>query len=203
MNTQKIEVAVSDFLGSKQQCLDESNIIKDQRDNKENLNRDENFDDGDDRALVITTILTEPTQTKLDQYGNGLQVTHSPVSIDSIQVRSNFYSSSPTSSPIIESSISHSMALFPNQNATLTTSSLTPSIDSAATLPESPPPPPPPINSNAITTTPNLQGGRMDALSDLTSKLAEVTKSRDKWKNKFVSLQKQYFDLNNVTMCEL
>ncbi|CAF3295042.1 unnamed protein product [Rotaria sp. Silwood2] len=80
-------------IGSKQQCLDELNIIKGQRNNKENVNLDNTVDDDDDPHLVTTTALTESTQKSV-QYRNAniSEVTDSGISIDNIQIKSNFYS---------------------------------------------------------------------------------------------------------------
>ncbi|CAF4026360.1 unnamed protein product, partial [Rotaria sordida] len=167
-------------LGSKQQYLDELNIIKGQRNNKENVNFDNTVDDDDDDLhLVTTTALTESTQ-KFVQYGNAniSEVTDSDISIDNIQSKSDFYSSSSISSRT-KPSASNSLQLNHNQNTTSTAASLTLTNDITVTSPKSPPLV---INANTSNTTANLQSGRMDPLSDLTRQLNEVTEDRDKWK---------------------
>ncbi|CAF4144782.1 unnamed protein product, partial [Rotaria sordida] len=198
LNDEQSTSACVFYIGSKQQCLDELNIIQDQRNNKENLNFDNTVDDDDDDPqLVITTVLTQSTQKSAQCRNTNIpKVTDSGISIDNTQIESNFYSSSSTSSRT-KPSANNSVQLNHNKNTALAAASLTSTNDITVTSPKSPPPA---INANTSNTTANLQSGRMDPLSDLTRQLNEVTEDRDKWKDKYLALEKKYDELQNISI---
>ncbi|CAF4376161.1 unnamed protein product [Rotaria sp. Silwood2] len=89
------------------------------------------------------------------------------------------------------------MPINHSQDVTVTASSLTSSIDITAAASE---PTPSAINTNSVTTTSSKKQNRMDTLSDLTVQLNEVTEDRDKWRDKYLALEKRHSELSDVSM---
>jgi hypothetical protein len=187
------------FLGSEQECLNELNIINDQRNNKMNSDHDDSFDD---IPLLITTIIPEPTQKEMNQNkkANIPEETDSCFSFDINQDESNTHSSFRTLSPKTKPPLPHLMLTNHSQDVTVAASSSTSSTDITAATSK---PTPSVINKNVVTTTSNKKQNRMDTLSDLTVQLNAVTDERNKWKNKYEALEKQYSSLSNASMCKL
>lgn len=172
-------------------------IIKCQRENEESSHSGGTFDEDDDHPFVIAELIQKPAQHRNTNAPKAL----CDVSIDSVQVESNFYSSSSTSSTIIQSSLVNPMHLNHNQNAALVASSPISTDDITAM-----PPPTPPSSSTSTSsnnTTQSLQRGRADPLSDLTVQLSELKNERDKWKNKYLALEKRYIELQNISISKL
>ncbi|CAF3921770.1 unnamed protein product [Rotaria sp. Silwood1] len=187
------------FLGSQQECLNELNIIKCQRDSKMNSDYDDSLDD---TPLLTTTRVPEPTQKEIDQNkkSNIPEETDSCISFDINYDEPNTHSSLHTLSLKIKPSLTHLMPMNHRQDVTVTASSLTSSIDITAAASE---PTPSAINTNSVTTTSSKKQNRMDTLSDLTVQLNEVTEDRDKWRDKYLALEKRYSELSDVSMREL
>ncbi|CAF3790537.1 unnamed protein product [Rotaria sp. Silwood1] len=89
------------------------------------------------------------------------------------------------------------MPMNHSQDVTVTASSLTSSIDITAAASE---PTPSAVNTNSVTTTSSKKQNRIDTLSDLTVQLNEVTQDRDKWRDKYLALEKLYSELSDVSM---
>ncbi|CAF3117838.1 unnamed protein product [Rotaria sp. Silwood2] len=158
------------------------------------------YDDSlDDTPLLTTTRVPEPTQKEMNQYkkSNISEGTDSCISFDFNQDKPNTHSSLHTLSPKIKSSLTHLIPINHSQDVTVTASSLTSSIDITAAVSE---PTSSAINTNSITTTSNKKQNRMDLLLDLTVQLNEVTEDRDKWKDKYLALEKRYSELSDVSM---
>ncbi|CAF1423063.1 unnamed protein product [Rotaria magnacalcarata] len=195
INDQKVASAFVFCIGSKQQCLDELDITKSQRENKQNSNIDIAVDEADDPPLVIATVTTEPSQNKTAQPINK-NISKPPydITFDITQVESNFLSSSSKLSSKFELHPVHSMQ--PNHDPS--NALLVSSAHEVSTVP--PKPLPSSKNKNATSATSSLQHGRRDPLSDLTIQLTEVAKECDEWKKKYVSLEKRYAEMENSSM---
>ncbi|CAF4769877.1 unnamed protein product [Rotaria sp. Silwood1] len=196
MNDEKSTSAILFCVGSQQECLNELNIIKCQRDSKMNSDYDDSLDD---TPLLTTTRVPEPTQKEIDQNkkSNIPEETDSCISFDINYDEPNTHSSLHTLSLKIKPSLTHLMPMNHRQDVTVTASSLTSSIDITAAASE---PTPSAINTNSVTTTSSKKQNRMDTLSDLTVQLNEVTEDRDKWRDKYLALEKRYSELSDVSM---
>ncbi|CAF4962969.1 unnamed protein product, partial [Rotaria sp. Silwood1] len=196
MNDEKSTSAILFCVGSQQECLNELNIIKCQRDSKMNSDYDDSLDD---TPLLTTTRVPEPTQKEIDQNkkSNIPEETDSCISFDINYDEPNTHSSLHTLSPKIKPSLTHLMPMNHSQDVTVTASSLTSSIDITAAASE---PTPSAVNTNSVTTTSSKKQNRIDTLSDLTVQLNEVTQDRDKWRDKYLALEKLYSELSDVSM---
>jgi hypothetical protein len=177
------------------------NIITAQRENE--IISKINDDNDDDPPLMITSVSTESIQTKSFEYGNSnnSEITKSGMYIDDLTNNSNLLSSSHVLSPTTAPIPNRSLLTNHSQNAPLVTSSLKSSIEILTTSPRSPHVSS--INGNALKTTTNSQCDRMDQMSRMVVKLEQMTDDRDKWKDKYESLEKKYLALENASMCEL
>jgi hypothetical protein len=204
--------------------LDELNLIKDQRHNNINSDHDDSFDD---TPLLITTIIPKPTQKETNQN----KKTKIPgetayISFDINQDESNIQSSSRTLSSKNQPSPTRLMAINYSQVATTVASSLTSSTDIAAatskhtsstdtsaatskhtsstdTSAATSKPASSAINANTVTTTLTKKQNRMDALSDLTVKLNDLTTQIKKWEDKYKALEKRYSTLSDASISML
>ena len=157
----KIEVIIFHFLGSMDQCVDESNIIATQRDYKQGSDIDEC-----DPSLEIRTPLPKITPKKFDfTTGNHLGAMNSGTFIDDMEVDVNMIP--PRTSPTIEITSSRSVLINRKQNTTSVTSIVSPKSMSSS------------INENVSKISSNPQSDVNDAISRLASKLQEITNDRD------------------------
>ncbi|CAM4840371.1 unnamed protein product, partial [Rotaria magnacalcarata] len=178
-------------IGSKQQCLDELDLVRRLRDNKENLNSNGNI------GASTTASSTVSTQGKITTANSDriiLETTVSDSVSDIIPIHSDLLNSSSTISSRTTQMSSSGLQISNHSLNTISVESLVqPSVDPRILTPSSSAAP----KAKAAS---NLQTFHTNPLIDLAEKLTEMVKDRDKWKSKCTILQKRYDELESVSI---